>query len=221
MGPTTRVLALAALLVLAAVVIAACEPAPTTPPATADLSPAGMVIGCASIEAAECHFVAGKILAMLPAARGRPFDIEISLSSCPDAPCPRSLAARSGLAFVDYADAGEPLAFDLAGPPQAPQIVLHDGFNWSGMQVPMSTRTDGPGPFAFDLGHCGLSHVVDFDGSFWVPIGQLDGEASGLINGESGQMRLVGPDLAIYSGVAGFTAHLARFPGPKRVFICL
>ena len=62
--------------------------------------------------------------------------------------------------------------------------------------------------------------VVDFDGSFWVPVGQVDGEAPGIINSESGQMRLLGPNLAEYSGTKGFSMNLARWPGPKRFFLC-
>jgi hypothetical protein len=217
-------------LALLALSISACDFTRTTaPPAaerstapqTADAGPAGIVVGCASIEASECQFVAGRVLAALPAARGRPFDIEIWLSSCAGKPCAPSLAARSGGAFVDYADAGQPIALDLNGPPQAPDIATHLGFNWTDVQHATSARVTGSGPFPFEVSHCGLSHVVDFDGSFWVLAGQLDGEASGLINGEVGQMQLVAPNHAIYVGTASFTAHLARFPGPKRGFICI
>jgi hypothetical protein len=33
-------------------------------------------------------------------------------------------------------------------------------------------------------------------------------------------MRLLGPDLALYEGPTGFSANLARFPGPKHFFLC-
>ena len=62
--------------------------------------------------------------------------------------------------------------------------------------------------------------VVDFDGSFWLPVGQVDGEASVIVNGESGEMRLLGPNIAEYRNGDGFVARLARFPGAKRIFLC-
>ena len=33
-------------------------------------------------------------------------------------------------------------------------------------------------------------------------------------------MRLLGPNLAEYTGTPGFTVQLARWPGPKRFFLC-
>lgn len=215
---------LVAMLSAIAIAVATCGPAPTvspTPTAAAPAPPAGIVVGCASIESVECHFVAEQILAALPAERGRPFSIEIQLSGCAnEGPCPPTLAAREGRAVVDYVDAAEPITVSLHGPPQTPRIAVQAGMTWSEPVQPTSPQVPGPGPFPFELGHCGLSHVVDFDGSFWVPVGPVDGDAPGMINGESGQMRLLGPDLALYEGPTGFNAHLARFPGPKQVFLC-
>ena len=178
-------------------------------------------MGCASIESLECQFIAEQIVAALPAARGKPFAIEIQLFGCANAgPCPPTLAAREGRAVVEYADAGEPVTVSLHGPPQTPRIAIQAGLTWSDLVQPTSPQVPGIGPFPYELGHCGLSHVVDFDGSFWVPVGPVDGDAPGIFNGESGQMRLLGPDLALYEGPTGFNAHLARFPGPKRFFLC-
>ena len=78
----------------------------------------------------------------------------------------------------------------------------------------------GAGPFPFDVGHCGITHVIDFDGSFWVPIGQVDGDHPTIINAERGSMRLLGPNLAEFRGDSGFTVQLARFPGPKHFWGC-
>ncbi len=216
---------LAVALALTAASLAACgAPAPTatsSPSPTSAAAPAGVVVGCASIESLECHFLAEQIRAQLPAARGPAFAIEIQLFGCEDGvPCPPTLAARQGRAVVEYAGGGEPIVVSLNGPPQTPRIAAQAGLTWSEAAHPSSPQVPGLGPFPFELGHCGLSHVVDFDGSFWVPVGPLDGDASGMINSESGQMRLLGPDLARYDGPTGFTAHLARFPGPKRFFLC-
>jgi hypothetical protein len=218
---STPVRSTATIAILVGLVLAACGTAGPTPGPTEAAAPAGPVVGCMSIEAAECLFVAERVVAALPAARGRPFAVEITLFPCDrNVDCPRSLAARAGRALVEYPGGGEPIDLRLSGPPQDPEIVLQENHVWSEPVQPTSARVNGPGPFPFDLGHCGLSHVIDFDGSFWVPLGPVDGDASGMINSESGQMRLLAPNLAVYVGAGGFTAQLARFPGPKRFFLC-
>jgi hypothetical protein len=178
------------------------------------------VIGCTSVDPAECRFIAEQVVAALPAERGQAFTVQIELFGCPnDGPCPRTLAVRGGRAIIDFTDGGDPILLSLAGPPQAPRIAVVQGF-WSGLIQPRSARVAGFGPFAFELGHCGLSHLVDFDGSFWVPSGIVDGDAPGIINAESGHMLLVGPNIAQYTGPGGFGARLARFPGPKHFWLC-
>jgi pimeloyl-ACP methyl ester carboxylesterase len=67
---TRRATRLGAVLAAVGLTNAACGPAPTPSPATtatAPAAPAGIVVGCASIESLECHFVAEQVAAMLPA----------------------------------------------------------------------------------------------------------------------------------------------------------
>ena len=201
--------------------VSACSPSASSSPLAAEPAPAGPVLGCLSIEQAECEFVAQQALAGLPAARGVPFAIIVQLYGCPvEGQCPRSLDVRQGTVTAEYADRGEPSQLSVEGPPQAPRFGESE-MAWSGLQQPSSRRVAGPGPFPFELGHCGLTWQVDFDGSFWVPIGQIDGDASEIINADSGEMRLLGPNLAEYRNAAGFVASLARFPGPKHVWLCM
>jgi hypothetical protein len=156
-----------------------------------------------------------------PDERGEPFAIQVQLYGCPnDGPCPQTLAVRQGKVTIDYADRGEPIEVTLTGPPEAPRFGESPS-GWMGPFEPTSPRVAGAGPFPFDVGHCGLTWQVDFDGSFWVLVGQIDGDASVLINGERGQIRLLGPNLAQYEGAGGFTATLARFPGPKHIWGCM
>jgi hypothetical protein len=199
------------------VLLAACE-STATPPVATDAPQAGIVVGCATVEAGDCQAATARILSGLPPGRGAPFDIQISLGACPnDAPCPATIAARGGIAFVEYAGGPDSLTYSLGG---VPWLLgpLDNGF--TDPIAPSSRRVAGAGPFPFELGHCGLSHVVDFDGSYWVLVGQFDGEASGVINGESGELRLLAPNLAVYTGPAAFTARLVRFPGAKRFWNC-
>ena len=187
-----------------------------TEPARAEL-----VVGCISIQAAECRFVAEQIVRVLPANRGDPFAIEIQAYPCeiPNAPCPQSLAVRTGKAVVEFLDGAEPLELTLKGPPESPVIARQDAM-YLALTTPSSPRVNGAGPFDYEMGHCGLLHVIDFDGSFWLPTGQVDGEHPTINNAEAGTMRLIGPNLAEFRGQSGFTVQLARFPGPKHFWGC-
>lgn len=198
--------------------VAACTPSVAPTPASAGptqepLRPE-LVVGCVGIDRAECRFVAEQVVAVLPAERGPAFTVQIELSGCAnDGPCPRTLAVREGRAIVDFTDGGDPIQLSLAGPPPAPRIAVVRGF-WSGLIRPASPRVAGFGPFPFELGHCGLTHIVDFDGSFWVPTGQVDDGAPGIINAESGQMLLLAPNLARYQGAGG--SPPSSFASPAR-----
>ena len=202
--------------------------APAQPTSGASATPASsappreeLVVGCISVDDAECRFLAQAIVAALPAVRGPAFAVEIQLYPCenPNAPCPHSLSARTGKAVVEFTDGGEPLELTLKGPPLVPEIEPQEAF-YLGLTNPSSPRVAGAGPFPFEVGHCGISHVIDFDGSFWLPVGAVDGDHPTIINAESGSMRLINPDLAEFRGNSGFTVQLARFPGPKHFWGC-
>jgi hypothetical protein len=195
---------------------------PTAAVASDELGPGltadGVVLGCISIEAAECRSVADLVVERLPAERGTPFAIVINLYGC-GVPCAQSLDAREGAVTVEYADGGEPIDATVHGPADAP-VFGEIETGWSGLIEPTSPPVDGPGPFPYELGHCGLLWQVDFDGSFWLPVGQVDGDSADLVNAGSGEMVLLGPDRAQFQADSGFTVQLARFPDPKHVFLC-
>lgn len=208
----------------AVVLLAACEPSisPTPTVAPPEAGPANVALACANIETAECQFVAARILAALPEGRRGPFAIQITLAGCVAEPCPRSLGARSGGAVIEYPNGGQPLLARLEGPPVNPLIAFDPEIPpYSGPIAPSSPRVAGPGPVEFMVGHCGLRHIVDFDGSFWVVVGQVDVESGQAINNqERGVITLLGPNQAEYRGTADFVVRLARFPGTKRFFLC-
>ena len=61
--------------------------------------------------------------------------------------------------------------------------------------------------------------MIDFDGSLWVPVGQVDGDSPAAINQESGQIKLLGANRAEYRGPS-LIVTLARYPGPKFFWLC-
>ncbi len=214
-----RDLAALALLIVIAAVVAGCTPNASLVPSAPEEVPAAVVIGCLSIEQDQCELVARQVRAVLPGNRGSPFAIQVHLYGCPNGgACPRSLAARDGTVTAEYVDGGEPIELSVAGPPEAPRFAEAE-MHWSGLLEPSSPRVPGAGPFPFEVGHCGLDWQVDFDGSFWLLVGQVDGDASAIFNNDSGHMRLIAPNLAEYRN-ADFVANLVRFPGPKHVWLC-
>jgi hypothetical protein len=178
----------------------------------------GFVLGCISIEADECQSLAALVVEQLPDERGMPFAIVIQLYGC-GAPCAKTLDAREGAVTVEYVDGGEPIDATVHGPADAP-VFGEIETAWSGLIEPTSARVDGAGPFPYELGHCGLLWQVDFDGSFWLPVGHVDGDAADLVNAGTGEMALLGPNRAQFEADSGFTVQLARFPGAKHVFLC-
>jgi hypothetical protein len=201
---------------LAALVLSACgSTAPSPAPAAAE--PA---LACIGIKALECRAVAGLVVTSVRATRDAPFDVLVRLYQCEaDAPCAETLDDRVGSATVEWTDGGEPVMVGLAGPAADP-VIDRQQVGWSGLQTASSRRAQGVGPFPFEIGHCGLTWMVDFDGSFWIPTGEIDGVAMDASDNQSGQMRLVGPNRARFTAPSGFVVDLIRFPGRKHVWLC-
>lgn len=78
-------------------------------------------------------------------------------------------------------------------------------------------------PYRFFVGHCGLTHIVDFDGSYWeVDASTLTEEEEGRfgINGDVGTMTLVDADIADYRSSSGGEATLRRHRGALERYPC-
>lgn len=202
--------------VLAALALLACG---TTAPSTAPAA-ARPALACIGIASTECRFVAEHVVASVRAARETPFAVIVQLFECEHpAPCPRTLDRQDGTATVEWIDGGEPVMVSLSGPAADPRIERQQ-VAWSGRHDAGSPRAAGSGPFPFDIGHCGLTWMVDFDGSFWLPVGDIDGSAIADAENQRGEMWLLAPDRARYAGSTGFVVNLVRFPGPKHVWLC-
>ena len=219
--------------ILTALLVAACDalgPPSISPRATDEqvvVPPppgAAQVVACLSISSAECDLVARAVLAVLPAERGSPFSMRVRLHPCPDeaSSCPESLSGRDGTVLVEYGDENPPIEYELLGVPTQPRfVIIEQGSGiWTDPIQPGSPRADGEGPFLFEVGHCGLLHVVDFDGSFWVLQGQVEGEHQALDGAESGTIELLDAAHARYVGTGNVAFELARFPGAKRFKLC-
>jgi hypothetical protein len=88
---------------------------------------------------------------------------------------------------------------------------------------PRSAPVERGVEYAFEVGHCGLEFLTDFDGSFWRPIPPGEGvPPSVFINSDVGvgTMVLVEENRALYATVAGSEIRLRRIAGPVVAFPC-
>ena len=69
--------------------------------------------------------------------------------------------------------------------------------------------------YRFEVPHCGLDWLVDFDGSFWEPVYVMpDRKPDSAINGDIGTITLIGPDEARYVSSTDEQISLFRVDGP-------
>ena len=78
--------------------------------------------------------------------------------------------------------------------------------------------------YRYEVGHCGLSHIVDFDGSYWDvdPSTMSEQEDARFgINSDVGSITLTSKNVAVYRSSSGGDATLRRHSGPKTFFACM
>jgi len=78
--------------------------------------------------------------------------------------------------------------------------------------------TAGARPVA--LGHCGLWSGIDAGGSWWDPVGAVDGEHPDAINAADGTLTILDPDHATFTSRGGLTVQLVRHAGDKYLPLC-
>lgn len=202
-------------IVLAGLLAGAC--APTAEP-TPEPPGVPQIVACLDIDPGPCNAIVLQVAAALPAAGGQPVSVQVQLAACDAPPCGPGMV--TGQATVEWADGREPVLFRFLGPAAAPELEVVEDARWSGVVQPTSQRVAPGVPVPYTLGHCGLQHVVDFDGSFWVPIGDLDLSNPAIFNAVEGTMQLTAPNRAQFASGGRIIATLARFPGPKHFWLC-
>jgi len=89
---------------------------------------------------------------------------------------------------------------------------------------PISPEAEPGKAYRFQVGHCGLVHMVDFDQSYWdvevSTMSEAETQRFG-INGDVGNMTLKGRDISAYRSDSGGEATLRRNKGVKDLFGCM
>ena len=91
-----------------------------------------------------------------------------------------------------------------------------------------SARTEDvehEGTYQFRVEHCGLDHIVDFDGSFWRAVKPADYKENEdaypfFYNSDDGTITFEGDDEATYEASTGERITLTRIDGPIEVDLC-
>lgn len=201
-------------------VVAGCGSTAPSPPSTREPAATGVALACLSVEPPECADVYRSAVTLLPPGHPPVVAAQVAAWSCEAGPCPPGFGRRgAGRAVVEFEDGGGLVSWQLTADPAGSVAVGPASAEAIGAFEPESPPAGGP-VAAFSLGHCGLDSPIDFDGSFWDPVGPVDGDAAEAINSASGTITLLAPDLAEFRAPSGFVVRLQRHEGRKSLFGC-
>jgi hypothetical protein len=219
-------------LVLSIVVVgcggSAVSTAPASPSsgASASVSPAPAAVdlsavptACIGLGPADCRRVVAETAPLLPPGTAVRY-IQVGHFACAaGADCPPTLAARpEGDITLEAGDGALAYHVRLTGGDGRLAIDRQDAF---GISLPPSSTPPVPlGPQAYTLGHCGLGSGIDLGGSWWDPVGQVDGDHADAINAAEGTINVLSPDHATFSSRGGLTVQLQRRQGNKYLPLC-
>ena len=221
---------LLALLIVIAALTGACAasaspPAATAPPSTADpTAPAGIDLSaiptaCVGLGADDCQRVVAQLATIVPAGTAATY-LQVGPFGCAtDQGCAPSLAERPQGDVTLEAGAGA-LSYHvmLAGDGAELTIERQDAFGV--LLGPSSQPPVTAGARPFSLGHCGLWSGIDVGGSWWDPVGSVDGDHPDAINAAEGTLTVIDPDHATFTSRGGFTVQLQRHDGDKYLPLC-
>lgn len=124
--------------------------------------------------------------------------------------------------------AGQVVFEPTTGEPIAVQVTLVDGElraepgeAFTVRVAPQSPPHALAGPVPYTLGHCGLGSGIDLDGSWWDPVGLVDGDHGDAINAAEGTFVAIDQSHATFTSQGGFTVSLLRRVGEKHLPLCM
>ena len=147
------------------------------------------------------------------AASGRTFSALVAMGEAAFVDPARNDAAWEILDSLEFDGSGKPLALPVPALGDYDPVAVAGGLEFEPISAPAIAGV----LYRFEVGHCGLYHITDFDGSFWEPIMAQSGGVdtpSALINSDRGTIQIVESRRAIYTSSAGEKVALLRIDGP-------
>jgi hypothetical protein len=218
-------------LIAAALLTGACAgsaPSPSTgtaPPASpspsvpASSAPTGIDLSavptaCINLGMDDCRRLIAEIAEQVPAGIA-PTYIQVGPFGCPEGGgCARSLVARPQGDVTIEADGGA-ISYHVTAAVGGGKLTIDRQDAFLMALEPVSQPPLSPGVHRFTLGHCGLWSGIDIGGSWWDPIGMIDGDHPAAINSADGTLAILDLDRATFTSDTGFTVQLVRRDGPK------
>jgi hypothetical protein len=220
------------LIAVAAFAVAACSGssatnAPSTAPSASpaeSAAPTGTDLttiptACVGLGADDCQRVVAQLSTIVPAGTAVTY-IQVGPFGCPtEQGCAPSLAARPQGDVTLEAGAGA-LSYHVTAAGGGAQLTIERQDAFGVLLGPTSQPPVTAGARPFSLGHCGLWSGIDAGGSWWDPVGLVDGDHPDVINAAEGTLTIIDPDHATFTSRGGFTVELQRHPGDKYLPLC-
>jgi hypothetical protein len=173
---------------------------------------------CFGLGADDCRRVVAQVATIVPPGSAVTY-IQVGPFGCAaGAGCARSLAERPQGDITLEAGVGALSYHVTVSSSSELTIERQDAFGV--LLGPESQPPVAAGARPFFLGHCGLWSGIDAGGSWWDPVGAVDGDHPDAINAADGTMTIQDPDHATFTSKGGFTVHLVRHEGDKYLPLC-
>jgi hypothetical protein len=201
----------------AVVILAACGTVPESPGPSA-VGP-GPIVACMSLPAAECEPLARDVLNVVSQEAPQIVRIEVGPVEKAAQPQQRSLVGAESVVIVLEFAQTSPARLEI-DPRTRPPVVLRTQPSQIEPSAPMSAPNRDAGMQPLLLGTCGLASGIDFDGSWWDAIGEIDAYAPESSGPARGAITLMTESTAMFETESGFRINLVRHNGPKWVRGC-
>lgn len=193
------------------------SPAQSSAPTVIDLS--AIPTACVNLGPDDCRRVVAQTAALVPEGSAVTY-IQVGPFGCAAGQgCAASLAERPQGDVTLEAGAGA-LSYHVTVVGNGAELQLDRQDAFGVLLGPRSQPPVTAGARPFSLGHCGLWSGVDVGGSWWDPVGQVDGDHPDAINAAEGSLTIIDPDHATFTSRGGLTVQLQRHQGDKYLPLC-
>ena len=197
--------------------VSSSSPAESAAPSGIDLS--SVPAACVGLAADDCRRVVAQLSTIVPASSAVTY-IQVGPFGCANGEgCAPSLADRPQGDITLEAGVGA-LSYHVTASGGGAELTIERQDAFGVLLGPESQAPVTAGARPFTLGHCGLWSGIDAGGSWWDPVGAVDGDHPDAINAADGTLTILDPDHASFTSQGGLTVQLVRHQGDKYLPLC-